>query len=139
MVERMMAWKRTGARAAGLVVLFLASLSALAEPLPDPTRPPPGWAESAPDMAATVSGPILQSVQISAAGRTAIINGQLVRVGQKIGDARVIRISEDEVVLKGGTGMETLSLFPGVQKKPVFAETRADGKRRPARNNRSVP
>jgi hypothetical protein len=34
-----------------------------------------------------------------------------------IGDARVVKISESEVVLKSGSEIKTLKLFPGVEKR----------------------
>lgn len=91
---------------------------ALAENLPDPTRPPaalyaaPGSSSSAPQ-----SGPVLQSVFISAAKKTAIINGHELKVGDKLGEARVARIAESEVVLQEGKSMQTLKLFPGMEKQ----------------------
>lgn len=94
---------------------------ALAENLPDPTRPPaalyaaPGSLSSAPQ-----SGPVLQSVFISAAKKTAIINGQELKVGDKLGEARVARIAESEVVLQEGKSTQTLRLFPGMERQSSF-------------------
>jgi hypothetical protein len=50
---------------------------------------------------------------------SAVIDGQQVFVGQQIGDSRVLRISETEVVLKGAAGNETLKMFPDINKKPA--------------------
>lgn len=93
--------------------------AACAENLPDPTRPPPELAasSSAADGAAVPTGPVLQSVQISPSSRSAIISGQRVVQGGIYGDARVVKISESEVVLKSGSDYQTLKLFPGVEKR----------------------
>lgn len=102
-----------------VLLLGLAGL-AHAQELPDPTRPPaslgaPGSfaAESA------TTGPVLQSVLISANRKVAVISGQTVREGQKIGDERVVRISESQVDLSSGSGTRTLKLFPDVGRRPV--------------------
>lgn len=89
-----------------------------ADSLPDPTRPPAelgSMAAGGAEMAAT--GPILQSVLISAGRKSAIIGGQVVGLGEKYGEARVVKITESEVVLKTGTVKETLRLFPDVEKR----------------------
>jgi MSHA biogenesis protein MshK len=105
---------------------FVAALLALssagaayAENLPDPTRPPAELSApaSAPGGAVVKTGPVLQSVQISPSSRSAIISGQRVVQGDVIGDARVVKISESEVVLKSGSEIKTLKLFPGVEKR----------------------
>ena len=95
------------------------------EALHDPTRPP--TVLYAPDGAAgTVNnGPVLQSVLISEGRRSAIISGQNVKVGDKIGNARIIRINETEVVLKTGKSLQTLRLFPDVEKRTVVKNKRS--------------
>ena len=89
---------------------------AAAETLPDPTRPPPslGHVENAEVPAAT--GPVLQSVLISAGRKVAVISGQTVKLGDKYGDARLVKISDSEVVLRSGKDLQTLKLFPGIEK-----------------------
>ncbi|MDD5329917.1 MAG: hypothetical protein PHX38_07930 [Sulfuricella sp.] len=93
---------------------------AAADNLPDPTRPSAemGAAAGSPGVA---SGPVLQSVLISRSRKSAIIGGQTVGLGEKYGDARVVRITEKEVVLKTGSATETLRLFPDVEKRPSRA------------------
>ena len=92
---------------------------ASAETLVDPTRPPALIATEQPG--SVPAGPMLQSVLISPKRKEAIIAGKTVRVGDKFGEARVIKISENEVVLRNGSEMQTLKLFPDVEKKPVTA------------------
>lgn len=105
---------------------------ACAENLPDPTRPPPELAapSSAPGGIAMPAGPVLQSVQISPASRSAIISGQRVVQGGAYGDARVVKISESEVVLKSGSDYQTLKLFPGVEKRASRTPERKNTQRK---------
>ena len=93
------------------------------EMLRDPTRPPPG-VYAAEDGAEIETGPVLQSVRVAQGRYTAVISGETVRVGSRYGDARVVRIRETEVVLKTGNSLQTLKLFPDVEKRPA-----ADNKR----------
>lgn len=108
-----------------------------AEVLPDPTRPPveTGVVTSS---ALEVTGPALQSVMIRSGHRTAVISGQLLAEGERFGDAKLIRISESEVILLGPEGRQTLKLFPGVEKKfaqPPRNETLKRGKNKSKRNS----
>jgi MSHA biogenesis protein MshK len=123
-----------------LAVLLLAGANAAAQTMTDPTRPPAGLAlTEAGDEA--VAAPVLQSVMISPAVRTAIIGGETVKLGGKYGDARVVKISETEVVLRTASGTETLKMYPAVtinpvQPAPVAGAKRAQKKRPPAANQR---
>jgi MSHA biogenesis protein MshK len=99
------------------LLLGVLPLAALAEELPDPTRMPaeisaPVTAEAG---AAQDSG--LQSVIIAPGRRAAIINGQTVEQGGKYGNARLIKVGESSVVLRGPEGEQVLKLFPGVDMK----------------------
>ena len=88
-----------------------------AEMLPDPTRPPVEAGVVIPG--AVAAGPVLQSVMIRPGRRTAFISGQLLTEGERFGDAKLIKISEGEVILIGPEGRQTLKLFPQVEKKFV--------------------
>jgi len=92
---------------------------AFADNLPDPTLPPAsiGRTPEGPPPAPGAAAPVLQSVLISPTRRVAIINGQTVKQGDKIGDARVVRITEGTVVLRSDKEMQTLKLFPGIEKQ----------------------
>ena len=99
-----------------------------ADNLSDPTRPPASTAGFEHGQVATeTTGPVLQSVLISSGRRVAVISGQNVKLGEKFGDARVVRITESEVVLKNGKDTQTLKLFPDVEKRRVSIKTRAKG------------
>jgi MSHA biogenesis protein MshK len=101
----------------GLVLMSsqLVVSGSYAEQLLDPTRPPDlaGQAQTG----AVPTGPVLQSVLISPQRRVAIISGKTLTVGEKFGEARVISITESEVILRNGKEIQTLKLFPDVQKR----------------------
>jgi len=100
-----------------LAAATLAAGSARAQALTDPTRPP---AYVAPGAAAEQgNGTQLQSVLIAAGRRIAVINGNAVPLGGTIGDARVVKITESEVVLRRGDETEVLKMFPGVDVQRV--------------------
>lgn len=89
--------------------------------LADPTRPAllPAQAADAPaDLAPAASG--LQSVILRKGGKpAALINGEVVELGGKVGEAKLVKVSEDAVVLKGPGGEETLRLIPAAEKKTM--------------------
>ena len=94
--------------------------SALAQ-VPDPTRPPDAVTTSEAavgTVAPAASG--VQTVILRTAGKSAaVINGQYVEVGGKLGDKRVLEISESEVVLKGESGREIIKMTPAIEKMPI--------------------
>lgn len=101
-------------RYAAGVVLALAAAALQAETLQDPTRPPasllavPAQAASAPE-----SSVQLQSVLLGK-GRTpaAVISGEVVVLGGRFRDAKLVRITERFAVLRGPQGETTLPLLP---------------------------
>lgn len=112
-----------GAAAPRLLITALCLLSPVlccAEDLPDPTRPPASIFATAAGAGAgreatgnRTSG--LRSVIISESRRAAIIDGKIVELGAKHGDARLIEVNERGVVLRGAHGRQVLTLFPGVK------------------------
>jgi MSHA biogenesis protein MshK len=99
-----------------LSMLAMAALAAGDAMLPDPTRPPDSMIGlSATGAPLAPAEPRLQSVMIGAGGRSAIIDGRQYKVGDKVGDARLVRISESEVVLTNSGGRQTMRLFPSVK------------------------
>jgi MSHA biogenesis protein MshK len=103
---------RTAALALALA-LFSASVTAQ---MNDPTRPPASFGSGEPD---TGGGIMLQSVLISPSQKAAIINGVLVKLGEKYGDAVLIEVSEKEAVLRSGGTRQVLKLHPGVDMKQI--------------------
>ena len=106
-----------GASMMTILCAYLLSPAATAQVMSDPTRPPAELQST--ETGDNTAAPVLQSVMISPAARTAIIGGQTVKLGGKFGDARVIRITENEVVLRSQSGTETLKLYPAVNITPV--------------------
>jgi MSHA biogenesis protein MshK len=108
-------------RSAILLAGWMAALHAAAQSMPDPTRPPFVARSTATGPAAPAEAPVpvLQSILIAKDRRMAIISGQRYDVGDRIGDARIIRISETEVLLRSGASQTTLRLFPQVLKRTV--------------------
>jgi len=99
-----------------LIVLYLALQGiAQAESLPDPTRPAVGW-NAAAQAEALPSGPQLQAIRTQNGVRSALISGQTVRIGSPVEGARVTRIDDDRVWLRGPDGVQQLKLFPEVEK-----------------------
>ena len=105
--------------------LFLAS-STHSQELPDPTRPPASLNPAAAGGASATSAPVLQSVKISPRRKSAIISGREVKLNGKFGHARVVKITETEVVLRNGRNIQKLKLFPDVDVHKTKAR-RANG------------
>ena len=102
-----------------LLAGFIGAGSALAQ-VPDPTRPAGTLAlpEGGDGVAPVESG--VQTVILRPGGRSAaVINGQYVEVGGKLGGKRVVKITESEVVLKGESGREVIKVTPDIEKLPA--------------------
>lgn len=95
----------------------LGASAVLAESGGDPTRPAlMEQAAGAPPLAAP-SG-LQSTLRRQGKYSAAIINGQYVELGGRVGDARLVQINESEVVLRGAAGREVLRLTPVVEKTP---------------------
>lgn len=100
---------------AALFALGLAGPGAQAQALDDPTRPPAALWAPASAVPVGPARPQLQSVLISnkpGGRRVAVIDGQVVRVGSKVGDAVVTDIRDTAVLLRRGKTLETFTLYP---------------------------
>jgi MSHA biogenesis protein MshK len=93
-----------------------------AQGISDPTRPPAAVSSGASGDQGASGVPVLNSIKISPTERSAVIGSETVRQGGKYGDARVIKITENEVVLRSASGTETLRLYPDINIKPVVTE-----------------
>ena len=110
----------------------LALLSALllagaghAAPFADPTQPPV-FRES--EAVPLLAGPRVESILIAPDRRLAVIDGQQVTVGGRVGGNAVVRITETEVVVRGADGEQTLRLYPELVRKPAGAAKRGTSK-----------
>ena len=103
----------------------------------DPTRPPAILTPEAQqgDKVPAASGPVLQSILISPTRVVAIISGETVRQGDKFGEFRVVKITEEEVVLRSGSQLQTLKLFPDIEKIPASRYTGVNHKTERKTNN----
>lgn len=106
------------------VLLMLFAPCATQAQVADPTRPAIDTGSTAPEgMAAASASTGLQSIIQRQSGKpAALINGVVVELGGKVGEARLVKIGEDFVVLRGAMGNETLRLTPGIEKKAVRKE-----------------
>lgn len=89
----------------------------------DPTRPPDAWlaaqqgagglAPKAPEASAGVN------LLLVGKGRAlAVVDGQLLKPGEKHDGARVLAIRADGVLVRSGESTQSLKLAPAVDKKP---------------------
>lgn len=123
------------------LALMLFSASAVAQVGNDPTRPPTGFGAGAADadIADTGGGMTLQSVMISPTIKTAIISGVTVKLGEKYGDAVLVKVAENEVVLKSGATSQVLKLYPGVEKRESAPTPAKSAPRRSKSGSKAVP
>jgi len=93
---------------------------ACSQALPDPTRPPDAFR---PPLGSTPAAPTaprfasLPVVILSSDRQQVTINGQTVKLGGRIADAKVIRISDTEVVLQSAEGIESIRFYGAAEKK----------------------
>ena len=121
----------------------LACLAGMALAGNDPTAPPPGLVAAADAMARApghaASGAHAASAPAALAPRlesirsggdrpaTALVDGHMLRVGDRLGDAVVSAIDDQGVSLRSGKGaISLLALAPGIRKTPS-GESAADG------------
>ena len=101
-------------------IVLVCALPVLAADLDDPTRPPPGFSELARSGAAPQEPPLLLgSVFLMGNRPYAVLDGQVVRVGDRLAAGRVGKIDESGVWLKTPTGLRLLRLLPDVKKTPA--------------------
>ena len=85
-----------------------------------PTRPPsPAAAATGAAAEAPPQGPRLESVLLSPGRKLAVMDGTVVALGGKFGQAMLVRITESQVVLKSGDETQVLKLYPAVEKTAV--------------------
>ena len=86
--------------------------------LPDPTRPPViiEAAPATPEVVPLSGG--LQTIILRKGKKSmAVINGVTVAIGDKVGDATLVKLTESEAILQGPAGRDVMYLTPGVEKK----------------------
>lgn len=91
----------------------------------DPTRPPaelttPFDSAAVGDGKSVAASGGLQTVILRKGVKPmAVINGETVWLGGKLGDARLVRLSETEAELDGPNGKEIMRITPSVEKKII--------------------
>lgn len=98
-----------------LALTMLAGVAS-AQTVQDPTRPPAQLLRPAAGGGVVAAGPQLQSILIGRNGsrRVAVIDGDTVRVGDRVAGARVVAINAGTVLLEQGGVRTTLTLqLPG--------------------------
>lgn len=115
-----------------IAAMVMATAGAQAQILVDPTKPPasfsaPGTQSGAQAAQEEIVGTQLQSILMSSGRKVAVINGTMVPLGGMVGEAKLVAISETQVVLKKGDETEVLKLFPGVDKVPSKRRTARAG------------
>lgn len=96
--------------------------------LADPTQPAIQPAGAATPATPAMSG--LQTVILRNNGKpAALINGEVVELGGKVGEARLVKVNEDSVLLRGPGGDETLRLIPAAEKKIEKVDAGATAKK----------
>jgi MSHA biogenesis protein MshK len=107
----------------GLLIALMGGMSsAFGQVASDPTRPPAGYALESAEPATEGGGLTLQSVLISPSYKAAIISGVMVKEGEKLGDAVLVKVAENEVVLRTAGVNQVLKLHPGVDKREIDAD-----------------
>lgn len=97
----------------------------------DPTRPPAAWLDqpsAAQPGGGDGGGLRLQSVLMPQRGKpVAVIGGNTVTVGGRVGDARLVSLTEREAVLQGPDGVTRLYLTPDVKKQMIVLPASRSG------------
>ena len=76
-------------------------------------------------MAMTMAEPVLQSVLLSSSRKLAVISGKTYNVGDKVGEATLLKVSEYEAVLRNSDStLQTLNMYPAIMKKMVVQSAR---------------
>jgi MSHA biogenesis protein MshK len=109
------------------VIAALGAPRVLAQGLSDPTRPPREILGGSADayVPAASSSPV-QVVIISKDRRQATINGRTVNLGGRYGNATVVRITDEEIVLQRPEATETIKLYSSVQRRKHWPAAQAE-------------
>ena len=121
------------------LVIALGAPPVLAQGLSDPTRPPREITGGSADAFEPAGGwsPV-QVVIISKDRRQATINGRTVNLGERYGNATVVGISDEEIVLRRPEATETVKLYSSVQRKKHWRAARTDAAGKQEEENREA-
>jgi hypothetical protein len=126
-------------------LLFGATSVLAAESLPDPTKPAVDIPYESETGKVGVGNELpvpkkegLQSIIISHQRRAAVINGVTVAQGEKIGDATLVEVRGNSVVLQSSQGKRVMELFPGVHINNSESAKQEKVKSRPNGNKKEI-
>lgn len=102
--------------------------------LPDPTRPPEQMMRmtrpAAQKPVAAHGGVGLQTVILRVGHKPiAVIDGVTVKLGGRVGNAKLVKLNESEAVLDGPNGKRVLRLTPDAEKTAVIRQHKRHAKR----------
>ena len=121
------------------LIISLGAPRSLAQGLYDPTRPPREiLGGAAGTFEPAVSSSPAQVVIISKDRRQATINGRTVSLGGRYGNATLVRISDEEIVLQRPEATETIKLYSSVYRKRHWPAARADNAGKQEEENREA-
>jgi MSHA biogenesis protein MshK len=98
------------------LIVSLGAARGLAQGLNDPTRPPREILGGADVFEPAGNLSPAQVVIVSTDRRQATINGQTVVLGGRYGNATLVRISDEEIVLKRADATEVIRLYSSVHR-----------------------
>lgn len=103
------------------MALFLSCGPVGAQSLRDPTLPPAeaGLADAAPGGKSLAAEPGAMTIIVRSGRPYLAVGTRLYAQGQKLGQARIERISETEVWLREAGVLRKVSQFPGIQRRTV--------------------
>lgn len=108
--------------------------SAHGQRLPDPTEPPTSLDLQAVAQTAPRAEPVLQAVQRDGTRFYALVDGRSVRVGDRVGDATIVQITPNEVVLRDGSANKKLELLPDSRVHAIVKTLAVSAKLQPKAN-----
>ena len=101
----------------GMALLVVSAATAAAQTLRDPTRPPGRTSKA--EGVVVQGGFVLQSILNSPQRKAAVINGKVVGPGESVDGFMLVAVAEDEAVLKKGSDVRRLRLYPSVVMKKI--------------------
>ncbi|HEY6241860.1 MAG TPA: hypothetical protein VIW78_13620 [Burkholderiales bacterium] len=115
------------------LAVMLGTPPAFAQGLSDPTRPPREILGGGADAFEPAPSSPAQVVIVSKDRRQATINGQTVNLGGRYGNATLVGISDEEIVLQRPDSTQVIRLYSSVNRKvrasPEQRSTKAAGRR----------
>lgn len=106
-----------------MTLLAFSAISVHAQQFRDPTQPPAAYTQAGSEKSLIDSGNetvgyVLQSViRRHGVKPVAMISGKMVRVGEKVDEYVLVKLTETEATLQGPAGKEILVMSPSVEKQ----------------------